>query len=386
MEGLADFATIAVCGAGLRLGGTPADGPSPHAVPSSGSSCFYEVELLSGGVVQIGWAAPAFSVAMAARAATATAASSSSSLELEDGDGVGDHEASWAYDGSRGLKWNVESEAYGQGRVWEAGDLVGCSAEVVPSPTGASSGAVVRMTYFLNGENLGIAFEVPVGELLPAAPSSVARQPILLFPCVSLEAGELIRVNLGKAGLAYPPPSSSAGGGSGSGVHSAWDSRCVDGAPLDPAQRAGAGLPGDDELLLLQQIQLAHGTAGVVTGGGDERAAAVKESATEKEAAPAAVEAAASTRHPRLTSPPQQQQPPAVSTVGSLSPGASAEQQQQQQPIAEAGGDADVAPQAPQPAGPLDLDTVDCVAGIEALGYSLVDLKRELAARGLKCG
>ena len=42
---------------------------------------YYEVELLSGGLVQLGWATAAFTV------------------DGEQGDGVGDTTTSWAYDG-----------------------------------------------------------------------------------------------------------------------------------------------------------------------------------------------------------------------------------------------------------------------------------------------
>ena len=65
------------------------------------------MELLTGGVMQVGWADQFFKG------------------DSENGDGVGDDQHSWAYDGCRQQKWNGEApEDYGA--AWSAGDVVGC--------------------------------------------------------------------------------------------------------------------------------------------------------------------------------------------------------------------------------------------------------------------
>jgi hypothetical protein len=81
--------------------------PLVAALLSLPDAWYYEVEVVSGGLAQIGWADPGF-------ASSADAA-----------DGVGDNDSSWAYDGSRQLKWHAEKSApYGD--AWAAGDIV-CS-------------------------------------------------------------------------------------------------------------------------------------------------------------------------------------------------------------------------------------------------------------------
>jgi len=56
---------------------------------------FYEVLLLSDGLIQIGWASNSFR------------------CDPVSGQGVGDHASSWAFDGMRAKKWNVSCEPYG---------------------------------------------------------------------------------------------------------------------------------------------------------------------------------------------------------------------------------------------------------------------------------
>ena len=44
-------------------------------------------------------------------------------------EGVGDHSNSYAYDGSRIKKWNINKHNYG--KSWEKGDVVGCCIDLV---------------------------------------------------------------------------------------------------------------------------------------------------------------------------------------------------------------------------------------------------------------
>ena len=68
---------------------------------------------------------------------------------IEEGKGVGDDTNSWAYDGTRSLKWhNNVSSSYG--KQWKAGDIIGCALNL-NHPT--------EISFSLNGEWLGTAFE-----------------------------------------------------------------------------------------------------------------------------------------------------------------------------------------------------------------------------------
>lgn len=66
---------------------------------------YYEVTLLTGGLMQLGWAGPSFQCSPIR------------------GQGVGDHMHSWAFDGFRQKRWCVSSAPYGN--RWRAGDVVG---------------------------------------------------------------------------------------------------------------------------------------------------------------------------------------------------------------------------------------------------------------------
>ena len=114
---------------------------------------FYEVVLLSDGLMQIGWADSSFT---------------SDALQ---GHGVGDHERSYAYDGFRRKKWNGTSGDYGE--RWQAGDVVGVLLD-----TDAS-----EIRYYLNGRELGVAF---AGMVVNG-----------LYPAASLNAGQSVHYNFG---------------------------------------------------------------------------------------------------------------------------------------------------------------------------------------------
>lgn len=83
---------------------------------------YYEVTLLSDGLMQIGWANSLFK------------------CDPICGQGVGDHNQSWAYDGLRTKKWNVSCEPYG--KRWHPGDIVGVLVDM----------DLLEMKYFLNGK------------------------------------------------------------------------------------------------------------------------------------------------------------------------------------------------------------------------------------------
>ncbi|ETW05794.1 hypothetical protein H310_03478 [Aphanomyces invadans] len=101
------------------------------SVTAGSGMWYYEVVLLSDGLMQIGWIDSAFE---------------SDALQ---GQGVGDHTNSWAYDGTRfrRKKWNVGAMDYGE--KWHSGDIVGVLLDTDRC----------EMQYFLNGRPLGVAFE-----------------------------------------------------------------------------------------------------------------------------------------------------------------------------------------------------------------------------------
>jgi hypothetical protein len=123
---------------------------------SGQGSWYYEVILLSDGLMQIGWAAEGFCCASRA------------------GQGAGDHPLSWAYDGMRQMRWNVSSAPYG--RRWRAGDVIGVLLDL-------SRG---ELRYSINGADQGSAF---MGLHLEA--------PTGLYPVASLNAGQAVRFNFG---------------------------------------------------------------------------------------------------------------------------------------------------------------------------------------------
>lgn len=130
---------------------------------------FYEVVLLSDGLMQIGWATREFN------------------CNAEQGHGVGDHIHSFAYDGYRKKKWNSSSGDYGS--RWKAGDVVGCLLDTEER----------MIWYYLNGHELGCAFtniDFTCG----------------YFPAASINAGQSVVFNFGgpsRPFLHQPMPKSS---------------------------------------------------------------------------------------------------------------------------------------------------------------------------------
>jgi alpha-tubulin suppressor-like RCC1 family protein len=122
---------------------------------------FYECVLLSDGLMQIGYANNLFR------------------CDPVCGQGVGDHYHSWAFDGLRSKKWNVTCESYG--KRWKVGDVVGVLMDM----------DLLEMRFFLNGEDLGPAFTTFSGHDI--------------FPAISLNVRQTIRVNYGQDKFLYPP-------------------------------------------------------------------------------------------------------------------------------------------------------------------------------------
>jgi hypothetical protein len=111
---------------------------------------YYQVVLNSRGLFQIGWA------------------TNKHTPNTTTGDGCGDDVYSWAYDGHRCKKWHSGAQTYSQSR-WTTNDVVTCALDL--DVTGG------EMRFFLNGDDLGVAFKnFAIGEGL--------------YPCVSISSGE----------------------------------------------------------------------------------------------------------------------------------------------------------------------------------------------------
>lgn len=116
---------------------------------------YYEVTLLSNGLMQIGWC-------------TLT-------TEFTHENGVGDSPHSYAYDGYRVKKWNEEHLDYGQ--RWQVGDVIGTMLNL----------RTREILFWRNSEFLGVAFsDVKVG-------GNKAY-----FPGVSLQSGQRVVCNFGQ--------------------------------------------------------------------------------------------------------------------------------------------------------------------------------------------
>jgi SPRY domain len=164
-------------------------------------------------------------------------------------DGVGDDVHSWAYDGLRGKKWNGEDLNYGTDVLaaveekvsssssvaksanteqetgdlnsasdstgaegnkasWKVGDIVGCLLDITSA---GSDGFRARISYTVNGVNLGVAYsDISLATVSGASSgnssSSSDSKSSLFSPAMSLEDGEAVLLNIGQRPFSYPPP------------------------------------------------------------------------------------------------------------------------------------------------------------------------------------
>jgi hypothetical protein len=182
LRGASNFATVGVLLRGDSLPDSAEDGtmpPTPTTAGSAGGGLYYEVVVLTGGLVQVGWI------------------TDPDGLDSEAGDGVGDAPGSWSYDGSRQVKLHAPSSSSAAaaagtasvpttaasaeyGLEWKEGDVVGCLWR--------TDGSV---QYFVNGADQGVAFG---GACVGGPPHD--RRPVV--PAVSLNFGEAIEVRLNR--------------------------------------------------------------------------------------------------------------------------------------------------------------------------------------------
>lgn len=141
---LEHFATV-------RLGGNV-------AIAANSGLWFYEVTVLTDGLMQIGYIDADFAP------------------DPVQGQGVGDHASSWAFDGFRCKKWNVSSSDYGE--AWRAEDVVGVLLDTDR----------MELSFFLNGKFLGVAF------------SGISMtQTSRMCPAASVNADQVAQFNFGSS-------------------------------------------------------------------------------------------------------------------------------------------------------------------------------------------
>lgn len=120
---------------------------------------FFDVVVLTDGLMQIGYVDGDFTA------------------DPLQGQGVGDHTNSWAFDGFRCKKWNVNSYDYGE--QWKTDDVVGVLLDTER----------MEISYFLNGKFLGVAFSgIPItasSRMCPAASLNVHQSAQFNFGTLS---------------------------------------------------------------------------------------------------------------------------------------------------------------------------------------------------------
>lgn len=153
----------------LRGRGNFGTAAARHCCMMTKGKWYYEVRLVTAGIVQIGWADSTFE----ANSAT--------------GDGVGDHERSWAYDGARQVKWNGgKDEQYAADEAWSKNDVIGCLLDL-------DDGTV---SFTRNGIDLGVAY-------CNVKHTASDRG---FFPAISVEQTEILLVNVGSQPFLYQAP------------------------------------------------------------------------------------------------------------------------------------------------------------------------------------
>ena len=124
---------------------------------------YYEVEVTKVGLAQVGWASADFEGG-----------------DSDSGDGVGDDNESWAFDGSRVLKWHGGKKS-SFGVAWQAGDIIGCSIDFDKR----------EIAYSRNG-----SFDAPMGVAFKFQ-DTVAG----MYPAISINGSFTGRVRVGGGGL-----------------------------------------------------------------------------------------------------------------------------------------------------------------------------------------
>jgi hypothetical protein len=384
---------------------------------------------------------PAASPAAGASAAS-TSSAAAANLATAKSAGSGLAVAADAASAAGALTTDPSVREYVPERVWREGDVVGCLLTLAVLPAGSAEAGMqaigtsvdaagaasadastagddaasqrhrtvqAEVRYTLNGVDLGAAFsetlQVPIGALtqLPgtrtaagAAPASaVAREAAvpadaLFAPALSLEAGEIVRLNLGQAGFAYARPGH---GGSGEvEIAIATATRAAPAAADGDNAAAPAGSVAGVEALhsFLTALPCYSARLPVVAAPAPAPADEAPASGAAASAASDSLVAAAKRPRRQAGSDSMNVGQSSVTAPDAPAPRSTANASAVGTTVHATGSDdaLSAALAAPAPAEPRNID-LSAVASEKALadaGYTLEELKQALAARGLKVG
>eukprot|EP00613_Pedinella_sp_CCMP2098_P071890 CAMPEP_0171907342 /NCGR_PEP_ID=MMETSP0993-20121228/6910_1 /TAXON_ID=483369 /ORGANISM="non described non described, Strain CCMP2098" /LENGTH=792 /DNA_ID=CAMNT_0012539555 /DNA_START=30 /DNA_END=2408 /DNA_ORIENTATION=+ len=212
VKGVSEFGSVCVSGVSLQGSG----------------KWYYECELRSSGVMQVGWADHLFSPSSPSNASLTSTGETGKGGEE---DGVGDDAHSWAYDGCRQRAWH-HGESTEYGLAWAAGDVVGCLLDLdhiqAPASSGGGGGGRGSLSFTLNGKAMPVAFSGISAALAPEAseavpsslpPSSSSSSSSAattdedaygaaggFYPAAALEDGEVLVVKVSKRDMTFGPP------------------------------------------------------------------------------------------------------------------------------------------------------------------------------------
>ncbi|CAM6031911.1 unnamed protein product [Sphagnum compactum] len=167
LKGLSKFTSVIIV-----------DDSEPSTSDVRGLRHYYEVTLLSDGLMQIGWCTDKFSGG-----------------NDEAGDGVGDDETgfSWAFDGMRQVIIHGGFESAFSLRLdqaaWQAGDVIGCLLDIQRG----NEKKLLRMAFAVEGR------------CIQAFQTNFDLCEDVFIPALSLEKDEEILVNIGKSTFRYNP-------------------------------------------------------------------------------------------------------------------------------------------------------------------------------------
>jgi hypothetical protein len=131
--------------------------------PDTDSTIYFEVQVVTGGLAQIGWADL-----------------TDFCPDTDSGDGVGDLGSSFAFDGSRCKKFsNGKEEDYGES--WKEGDVIGCMYNIQTQV----------ISFSVNGNELGDAFT-----------TDMVRP---LVPALSCNGGEILELHVHPDQMKFRP-------------------------------------------------------------------------------------------------------------------------------------------------------------------------------------
>jgi len=142
---------------------------------------YYEVEVVTAGVMQIGWATKL------------------SKFLNHEGYGIGDDETSFAYDGCRQVTWFSATSSLHSHPAWKSGDILGCLLSLEPQKRYA--------IFFLNGEPFSHADFALLNRQFfhPEGPFGVASDLPSFFAAASFMSFQQCIFNFGKTPFRFPP-------------------------------------------------------------------------------------------------------------------------------------------------------------------------------------